>query len=98
VMVGSIGGGGRLEFTVIGDPVNVAARVEAMTRETGDAVLITEATRCLLEHSDVELAPRGAIPLKGKSEPVPVYAAGPSATRTRAAVDVGVRSAETPAG
>ena len=78
--------------------MNVAARVEAMTRETGDAVLITEATRCLLEQSDVELEPRGAIPLKGKSEPVPVYAAGLPAAPTRAAVDVGVRSAEAPAG
>jgi class 3 adenylate cyclase len=96
VMVGSIGGGGRLEFTVIGDPVNVAARVEAKTRETGDAVLITEATRCLLERSDVELEPRGAIPLKGKSEPVPVYAA--LAARTPAAVEVSARSAEAPAG
>ena len=74
VMVGSIGGGGRLEFTVIGDPVNVAARVEAATRETGDTVLITEATRCLLEHSAVELQPRGSVELKGISEPVPIYA------------------------
>ena len=48
VAVGSVGGGGRLEFAVIGDPVNVAARVEKVTRETGDTVLLTEATRCLL--------------------------------------------------
>ena len=32
VVVGSVGGGGRLEFAVIGDPVNVAARVENLTR------------------------------------------------------------------
>jgi adenylate cyclase len=74
VVVGSVGGGGRLEFSVIGDPVNVAARVEAVTRETGDTILITEATRALLERSDGELQPRGSMELKGKSEPVPLYA------------------------
>jgi class 3 adenylate cyclase len=51
----------------------VAARVEHLTRSTGDTILLTEATRCLLE-GDVELEPRGEIPLKGKTDPVPVYA------------------------
>ena len=75
VAVGSVGGGGRLEFAVIGDPVNVAARVEKVTRETGDTVLLTEATRCLLTRSRVPLEERGEIELKGKSDAVPVYAA-----------------------
>jgi class 3 adenylate cyclase len=75
VVVGSIGGGGRLEFTVIGDPVNVAARVERATRETGDVVLLTDATRCLLSRDHPELEPRGSIPLKGKSDGVAVWSA-----------------------
>jgi adenylate cyclase len=74
VVVGSVGGGGRLEFAVIGDPVNVAARVEHLTRETGDTILVTEATRCLLSESDPELDERGEFALKGVSEPVPIYA------------------------
>ncbi len=74
VVVGSVGGGGRLEFSVIGDPVNVAARVEAATRGTGDTILVTEATRGLLERTDGALEPRGAIELKGKSEPIRLYA------------------------
>ena len=74
VLAGSIGGGGRLEFTVIGDPVNVAARVERMTRETGDVVLITEATRCLLTGDGYDLDERGTIPLRGRADPVPLYA------------------------
>jgi class 3 adenylate cyclase len=39
VIAGTIGGGGKLEFTLIGDTVNVAARVEQLTKTTGDAIL-----------------------------------------------------------
>ena len=82
VVIGSVGGGGRLEFTVIGDPVNVAARVEAASRETGDVVLLTDATRCLLGREPPELEPRGEVPLRGKREPVQVYSARPLDERT----------------
>ena len=74
VSAGTVGGGGRLEFTVIGDPVNVAARVERATRQTGDSVLLTEATRCLLTDRSIEVEERGELELKGKSEPVALYA------------------------
>ena len=75
VIAGSIGGGGRLEFTVIGDPVNVAARVERATRQTGDVVMLTEATRCLLTRSHADLEPRGSMPLKGKADGVALWSA-----------------------
>ncbi|HSV41083.1 MAG TPA: adenylate/guanylate cyclase domain-containing protein [Nocardioidaceae bacterium] len=73
VVAGPIGGAGRLNFSVIGDAVNIAARVEAATRQTGDDVLITAATRAMLtrEHA---LVSRGSLPLKGKSEPIEVFA------------------------
>jgi adenylate cyclase len=73
VVAGSIGGGGRLNFSVIGDPVNVAARVEATTRETGDAVLLTAATRDRLE-GEFEIESRGERVLKGIERPVDLYA------------------------
>lgn len=73
VIVGTIGAGDHRELGVIGDPVNVAARVEAATRGTGDAVLVTEATRCLLEGEAVSLEPRGRITLKGKPDPIQVH-------------------------
>ena len=74
VVVGSVGGGGRLEFSVIGDPVNISARAERATRDTGDVVLITEATRALLTRGRENLVPRGALEFKGINEPVSLYA------------------------
>jgi adenylate cyclase len=74
VIAGTVGGGGRVEFTVIGDAVNTAARVEAATRDTGDAVLITEATRALLPDHRFRFEERPPVPLKGKREQVQLWA------------------------
>jgi class 3 adenylate cyclase len=73
VVAGSIGGAGRLNFSVIGDAVNVAARVEAATRHTGDPLLLTCATRDALRRP-CAVSSRGTVPLKGKAEPVEVLA------------------------
>jgi adenylate cyclase len=74
VVAGNVGGAGRLEFSVIGDPVNVAARVEAATRQTGDTILVAERTRELLAREHPTLIERPGVTLKGKSDPVRVYA------------------------
>ena len=42
VVQGDIGGGRRLEFTVLGDTVNVAARLEAMTRDLMTPMIISQ--------------------------------------------------------
>ena len=76
VVVGTIGGGGRRDFTVIGDTVNTAARVEATTRVTGDEILITEATlRALGDRDGFEERP--SAPLKGKTAVVRLFAPRP---------------------
>jgi class 3 adenylate cyclase len=74
VVSGTLGGGGRLEFTVIGDTVNIAARVEEVTRATGDDVLITEYTRALLQEDYGGFRERGSVPLKGRTANVQLYA------------------------
>jgi adenylate cyclase len=83
VLVGTIGGGELTELGVIGDPVNVAARVQDATRELGEPLLLTEATRLLLERADTGLEARGTLSLKGRSKPVAVHGLGSrNASRT----------------
>jgi adenylate cyclase len=73
-LAGTIGGGGHLEYSVVGDPVNVASRVEQMTKATGDPVLLTEETRRRLVELATLVEPRGEVELRGKARPVPIYA------------------------
>jgi class 3 adenylate cyclase len=73
VVVGTIGGGGRLDFTVIGDAVNTAARVESATRETDDDLLITESTRQSLSEEMGGWEERPPMALKGKAQEVRLY-------------------------
>ena len=84
VIAGTVGGGGHLEFTVIGDVVNTASRVEAATRQTGDDILITEATRELLTRDFEAFERRPVIALKGKTETVRLFAPIVAAEERRA--------------
>ncbi|OBG63330.1 MULTISPECIES: adenylate/guanylate cyclase domain-containing protein [unclassified Mycobacterium] len=73
VIAGTIGGGGKLEFTLIGDAVNVAARVEQLTKSTGDVILLTQQTADALVSRPPGLADRGSHALKGKSATTRVF-------------------------
>jgi adenylate cyclase len=83
VIAGTVGGGGRHEFTVIGDTVNVAARVEQLTKETGDLILITEATRTALSSPRPRTARRGDVEVRGKTAKVRLHAINPFTRSTR---------------
>lgn len=84
-LVATIGGGARLDFTVLGDVVNTAARVQAATRETGDPVLITEAVVERLSGGAAGWAARPPMVLRGKALPVRLF--GYTAWRRRGACD-----------
>jgi adenylate cyclase len=72
-IVGSIGSPKRQEYTAIGDTVNIAARVEALTKTVGHQLLITEQTKVLLP-ADRELLPLPPQAVKGKGQPLVLYA------------------------
>lgn len=73
VIAGTIGGGGKLEFTLIGDAVNVAARVEQLTKTTRDPILLTQGAVDALVARPPRLVDRGLHVLKGKSATVHVF-------------------------
>jgi adenylate cyclase len=77
VIAGTIGGGSKLEFTLIGDAVNVAARVEQLTKTTGDTILLTQQTVEALPSRPPRLTDRGSHALKGKSDAIQVFSLVP---------------------
>jgi adenylate cyclase len=73
VVAGVMGSDRLMEFTVIGDPVNVAARVESLTRTHDVDILVTGEVQATLDPRFVLRAMPPAV-VKGKSEPVLTYA------------------------
>ena len=74
VLAGTIGAADRHEYTVIGDPVNVAARLQERCREDGTDLLCTERTWHLARAGGVTVADGTvtALELRGRREPVRV--------------------------
>ncbi|MEM9976759.1 MAG: adenylate/guanylate cyclase domain-containing protein [Cyanobacteria bacterium P01_D01_bin.2] len=75
IVAGCLGTDGHLEFTVIGDTVNVASRLEALTKQVNSSVLISDATQQRLKN--LSLQPLGAMPIRGRDEPIQVFVLPP---------------------
>jgi adenylate cyclase len=71
-IVGNIGSTKRMDFTVVGDVVNVAARLQELAKELEADTLISEATFRELE-GQFEATPEPATVLRGRKEPTPIY-------------------------
>jgi adenylate cyclase len=86
VMSGTVGSDRRLEYAAIGDTTNVAARIEAATKETNGGLLIADATRAALVEGTERLERRGELDVRGRSAGTVVWAL--------ASADAGLEEAE----
>jgi len=72
VFAGNVGGRERIKYTVIGDPVNVAARVEGLNKDLGTTILVTEETLAAIGDR-VSVRDCGPMAVKGRVEKVRVF-------------------------
>lgn len=75
MIAGNLGSSSRVTYTVVGDAVNQAARLQVKTREFPESILLTASTfEAFGDHDGLHFKSCGSVPLKGIAAPVEIYA------------------------
>ena len=91
IMSGNVGSLRRLEYTVYGDVVNTASRIEGLTKTHAVSILVSESTRGALLRPPSDLRSVGTVEVRGRQSAVDLWAVGDGGV-TAQAVEVGVGS------